>query len=324
MAEVDMNYNKVLVTGGAGFIGSHLVDELVSLGNEVRILDNFSSEGTWNISDILKRSQLSFVNGDIRSHDVVDDALRGVDAVFHLAAVTSVPFSVKYPKQTFEVNTRGTKNLLEACLRNDVERFIYVSSCAVYGEPKYLPIDEGHPLNPISPYAKSKLWAEKVCNEFQESNGLNITVLRPFNVYGPRQRSDQYAGVISSFIKNLIEGSPSVIHGDGRQTRDFIYVKDVVNALILALEHDEAKGQSFNIATGVPTSINRLASLLVELWGDGGLLPRYTVARKGDIVNSYADVKEASTRLGFKPLVSFREGLSFLLKHEKMVEVVRS
>jgi UDP-glucose 4-epimerase len=319
-----MKCNKVLVTGGAGFIGSHLVDELVSLGNEVRILDDFSSGGTWNISDILKRSQLSFVNGDIRSRDVVDDALRGVDAVFHLAAVTSVPFSVKYPKQTFKVNIRGTKNLLEACLRNDVERFIYVSSCAVYGEPKYLPIDEGHPLNPISPYAKSKLWAEKVCNEFQESNGLNITILRPFNVYGPGQRSDQYAGVISSFIKNLIEGNPPVIHGDGWQTRDFIYVKDVVNALILALEHDEANGQSFNIATGVPTSINRLASLLVELWGDGGLLPRYTVARKGDIVNSYADVKEASTRLGFRPLMSVREGLSFLLKHEKMVEVVRS
>jgi UDP-glucose 4-epimerase len=324
MAETGMNYNSVLVTGGAGFIGSHLVDDLVSLGHEVRILDDFSNAKTWNIGDQLNRSHLSFVKGDIRNHTVVDDALKGVDAVFHLAAVTSVPFSVKYPKQTFEVNMGGTKNLLEACLRNDVERFIYVSSCAVYGDPKYLPIDEGHPLNPISPYAESKLWAEKVCIKFQESNGLKITVLRPFNVYGPRQRSDQYAGVIASFIKNLVEGSPPLIYGDGQQTRDFIYVEDVVDALILALERDEANGRSFNIATGVPTSINRLASILVELLGAGELLPRYAVARKGDITDSYADIKEASACLGFKPHVPLRKGLSYLLKYKKMVEVVRS
>lgn len=322
--EIDIKCNKVLVTGGAGFIGSHLVDELVSLGIEVRILDDFSSIGTWNISDYLERSQVSFVKGDVRNHDVVDDALREVDTVFHLAAMTSVPFSYEYPRQTFEVNVKGTKNLLEACLRNNVKRFFYVSSCAVYGEPKYLPIDEGHPLNPISPYAKSKLWAEKVCKEFQESNGLHITVLRPFNVYGPRQRNDQYAGVIYNFIKNLFEGHSPVIYGDGQQTRDFIYVQDVINALILTLKHDEANGQAFNIASGVPTSINRLASLLIELMVNGGLTMHYSVARKGDIMNSYADIKEASTRLGFKPNVSLKEGLSSLIEHEKIVEVAKS
>jgi UDP-glucose 4-epimerase len=306
-------FNKILVTGGAGFIGSHLVEELVGKGCNIVILDDLSRSGLQNIKSLLDRGILRLVKGDICNKEVVDEALRDVDGVFHLAAITSVPFSVEFPKLAFRVNVDGTKNLLEACLCHSVKRFIFASTCAVYGEPEYLPVDEEHPLVPISPYAESKLRAEMVCREFQETQGLGITVLRPFNVYGPRQEMNQYAGVISKFIERLRHGKPPLIFGDGLQTRDFIFVKDVVKAFMLALKNKASVGQVFNVGTGLPTSINELADLLIELFGANNIIAEYANPRKGDIKHSYAEIAQIRKSLDFEPHYSLREGLSILI-----------
>ena len=308
-----MGEGKVLVTGGAGFIGSHLVDHLVREGFEVAVLDNLSTGSLENVKHLSASKGFSFVRGDVADKRRVDESLKDVDVVFHLAAVTSVPFSVKNPVETFRVNVEGTRNLLEACIREGVERFIYVSSCAVYGEPEYLPVDEKHPLRPISPYAESKLEAERLCMEFQETYGLKTTVLRPFNVYGSGMRSDQYSGVVARFIERLRLGKPPIIYGDGTQTRDFVHVEDVVRAMILALDNEGAAGRTFNVATGVPTSINRLAQLVIDLFGASGVKPQHRKARIGDVRYSYADIKEAKANLGFEPKISLKEGLSTLL-----------
>lgn len=298
---------RVLVTGGAGFIGSHLVDKLVERGFEVSVLDNFSSGKLGNLGRHLGKIRL--FKGDVRDADVAREAARDAEVIYHLAAITSVPYSVKYPDATFKVNVEGTRNLLEACA--GAERFIFVSSCAVYGQPMYLPIDERHPTVPISPYGKSKLEAEKLCREFQEKYGLKVVIVRPFNVYGTRMRDDRYGGVIARFIKRLGLGRPPIIYGDGEQTRDFVYVDDVVDALILALD-GRAIGKIFNIASGVPTSINSLAKLIMELLGRR-LEPRYRRAREGDIRHSYADIKQLRAVLGYEPRFSLKEGLSALL-----------
>jgi len=262
-----MSYNRILVTGGAGFIGSHLVDELVKEGFEVAIFDDLSTGRIDNIRHHLEKRKIRFIEGDVRRRKDVEEALEDVEAVFHLAAITSVPYSVKHPKVTYEVNVNGTRNLLEACLRSSVERFIYLSTCAVYSEPEYLPVDEKHPTNSISPYAESKLKAEQACMEFQEAYGLKTTIFRPFNIYGSRQRNDWYGGVIANFIERLRRGKPPLIYGDGKQTRDFIYIDDAIRSFLMALNHDDAVGRTFNIATGVPTSIDQLSQLLIELSG---------------------------------------------------------
>jgi UDP-glucose 4-epimerase len=307
---------RILVTGGAGFIGSHLVSLLLKQGCKVTVLDNLSTGKLENLRGCLNDSGFKFVKGDLRNRRDLEEAVRGVDAVFHLAAITSVPYSVKHPNVTMKVNVEGTRKLLEACLRGRVKSFIYVSSCAVYGEPKYLPIDEKHPTKPISPYAESKLKAERICRDFQEAHGLKTTVLRPFNVYGPGMRSDQYGGVVARFIERLRLGKPPIIYGDGEQTRDFIHVEDAVRAMILALDNEETAGRTFNVATGTPTSINRLAQLLIDLFGAKGIKPKHRKPRIGDVKYSYADIREAKAILGFEPKISLRDGLSTLL-HDK-------
>jgi len=309
-----MGYAEVLVTGGAGFIGSHLVEELVRGGTSVTVIDNLSTGRSENLGRHLKK-KISFVKGDIRDKDAVDEAVSTrVEAVFHLAAITSVPYSFEQPNVTFEANVDGTRNLLEASQRREVERFVFVSSCAVYGDPQYLPVDERHSLKPMSPYAESKLEAEKACMEFSENYGLKVTILRPFNVYGPRQRKDQYSGVIAKFMERLHEGKPPVICGDGLQTRDFIHVEDAVRAFVLTLRTDIAVGRVFNVGTGVPTAINQLARLFLDLFDAEGIEPQYVNARPGDIKHSYADINEARIHLGFEPQVSLKDGLARLLR----------
>jgi len=309
-----MGYAEVLVTGGAGFIGSHLVEELVRGGTSVTVIDNLSTGRSENLGRHLKK-KISFVKGDIRDKDAVDEAVSArVETVFHLAAITSVPYSIEQPNATFEVNVDGTRSLLEASQRREVERFVFVSSCAVYGDPQYLPVDERHPLKPMSPYAESKLEAEKACMKFSENYGLKVTILRPFNAYGPRQRKDQYSGVIAKFMERLHEGKPPVIYGDGLQTRDFIHVEDAVRAFVLTLRTDSAVGSVFNVGTGVPTSINQLARLFLDLFDAEGIEPQYVTARPGDIKHSYADINEARIHLGFEPRITLKDGLARLLR----------
>jgi nucleoside-diphosphate-sugar epimerase len=315
-AETSSNGILALVTGGAGFIGSHLVELLMRKGFSVRVLDNLSTGKLENIREHLNDPQFKFVKGDIRDRQSIERALDEVKVVFHLAAITSVPYSVRYPDITRRVNADGTLNILEACLRGnvDVERFVYISSCAVYGDPEYLPIDERHPTRPLSPYAESKLEAEKLCMEFRDRYGLKTTILRPFNVYGSRMRKDQYGGVIASFIERLRHGEPPIIYGDGEQTRDFVHVLDATSAMVLATNRREAVGEVINVGSGVPTSINTIARIIIELFGLGNIKPKYEGMRIGDIRHSCADITKARTLLGYEPKVALSNGLSGLIE----------
>jgi UDP-glucose 4-epimerase len=309
---------NILVTGGAGFIGSHLVDRLVGMGFGVRVLDNLSSGKISNIEGHVKSGAIDFVEGSIHDSALVKKCIHGIYGIVHLAAVVSVPFSMKNPQLTFETNAGDTLNLLSSAAQNGVEKFVFVSSCAVYGESTHLPIDELHPINPISPYAQSKLIAERSCIGFFDRKLLKTVVFRLFNVYGPRQGLSEYSGVITKFIDKAKQGSPLIIYGDGSQTRDFVSVFDVVDAVVSALKRDSAEGKVINVGSGVATSINELAKTVLDLTGSKCKI-RYLAPREGDIKNSYANISKARKLLGFEPSVSLKDGLKGLLQ-EKAAE----
>ena len=312
-----MHSLRTLVTGGAGFIGSHLVDQLIREGHEVVVLDNFFSGSIENVRHHLDSGELSLIKGDVRDSEVVKEAMRDVDAVFHLAAIVSVPLSMEKPSLVNEVNVGGTLNLLEASSKADVERFVYASSCAVYGEARYLPINEGHPANPLSPYAVSKLAAEYYCQVFCESYGLKTLCLRCFNVYGPRQVRGPYSGVMMQFVNRLKRGKQPIIYGDGKQTRDFVHVGDVVRANVLALDGPRGIGGIINVGSGRSTTINKLADFLTGLSGRSDLKPIYAAPREGDIKNSCADITKAKRVLGYEPNVILEDGLRNLMRARK-------
>ena len=303
---------RVLVTGGCGFIGSYLVRRLVNLGYNVVILDNLARGNMiTNLRDIANNVRL--MKGDIREYETVLKALKDVDVVFHLAALTDVQESIEKPRLYHEVNSTGTLNLLQASVENKVEKFVYTSSCAVYGNPVKLPIDENHPTNPLSPYAASKLSAENYCKAYSNNYGLKVLILRLFNVYGPRQ-TKSYAGVISEFIKRVMDDKPPVIFGDGKQTRDFIYVEDVVEYLTKALDYEpEDKFDVFNVGTGKPVTINQLADLVLKIIGKENLKPVYEKPKEGEIKHSVADIVKAVNHLNYVPQYTLEEGLRRIL-----------
>jgi len=303
---------KVLVTGGAGFIGSHLVDRLVAEGYGVRVLDDLSAGKLENITAHLKAGSVDFVKGDIRDSAVVAKSLGSVDAVIHFAALTSVTFSVQHPDLTFNVNAAGTQNLINACVEHAVSKFVFASSCAVYGDPEFLPVNETCKPNPISPYAESKLLGERYCLGVDKRQVLKPVVLRFFNVYGPRQGLNDYSGVITRFIDRVRQNKPLTVYGDGSQTRDFVSVHDIVEAVLASMRSVNAHGQVFNIGSGKPTSINELAKTILELAGVD-LEIRHEKIRAGDIKDSYADISKAKKILGYMPRVSLRAGLEGLI-----------
>ena len=307
---------SALVTGGAGFIGSHLVDRLVSSGYSVRVIDNLSTGKLSNIQGHMQNGAIDFVEGDIKDLELVKKCVHGVDAVLHLAAVTSVPFSVQNPGLTYETNVAGTLNLLVSLAKEKVGKFVFISSCAVYGEPKYLPINENHPTNPISPYADSKLLGEHYCLGFHENQLLKSVVLRFFNVYGLRQGLNDYSGVITKFVDQVKHELPLKIYGDGSQTRDFIHVSNIVEAIQSSLENDVAEGEVFNIGSGKATSIDELAKTILSL-ANSDLEIIHEAPRQGDIKHSYADASKATKLLDYKPQTALNDGLREILANAK-------
>jgi len=307
--------SKVLVTGGAGFIGSHMVDRLVNDGYNVRIIDDLSTGRIENIQNLLSTGRVDFVKGDIRDASIVTKSVDDIDVVVHFAAVTSVPFSIKNPELTFDVNLLGTLNLIRASAQSDVCRFVFVSSCAVCGDPASLPVREEDQTNPISPYAESKLIAERYCLGFQQRQLLRSVVLRFFNVYGPRQGMNDYSGVITRFIDCVRQKEPLSIYGNGLQTRDFVSVHDIVEAVLAAMKSSDSEGEVFNIGSGKPTSIHELANTILKLSGLD-LEIRYEKSRAGDIKDSYGDISKAKKFLGYEPKVSLRDGLQELLEEK--------
>lgn len=297
-----------LVTGGAGFIGSHLVEELVRRGERVKVLDNFITGKRENIAAFLDMIEL--IEGDIRDLKTCRQALEGVDYVLHQAALPSVPRSIEDPLLTNEINVKGTLNLLLTSYEAKVKRFVFASSSSVYGDEPELPKKEGSEGTPLSPYAVSKFAGEKYCLVFSEIYGLRTISLRYFNIFGPRQDPfSQYAAAIPLFITKILSNESPQIFGDGEQSRDFTYVANVVEANLRAVEAPaEASGGVFNIACGERTTVNTLAKEINKLAGIS-CEPVYAEPRPGDIKHSFADISKARKALGFDPAVSFRQGL---------------
>jgi UDP-glucose 4-epimerase len=298
---------KVLVTGGAGFIGSHLASRLGADGHEVRILDNFSTGSRANLGEI--GDSVDVVEGDIQSYERAHNAVQGCEVVFHQAALPSVPRSIQDPLTSTAVNVIGTLNLLLAARDSGVRRVVYASSSSIYGADRTLPKSEDRAPKPISPYAVAKLASEGYCRSFSEVYGLETVAIRYFNVFGPRQDPlSQYAAVIPRFITALLAGESPVVFGDGEQSRDFTYIDNVVEANLLASSAEGVSGQAFNVACGERISLNRLLDDLREIIGSE-VEANYLEARPGDVKHSLADISKAEDQLGYRPAVEFSDGL---------------
>lgn len=302
--------SKILITGGAGFIGSHLAQACLDAGQPVRVLDNLSTGSR----DNLRGLDVELIEGDIRDAGVVQRAIQGVETVFHQAAMVSVPQSMKEPDACYQVNVIGTLNLLEAARKAGVGRVVLASTCAIYGDADNLPLTETEPPRPLSPYAASKLADEGLAQLYTIAYNLPVTALRYFNVFGPRQSPfSAYAAAIPIFIHRALQGQSPVIFGDGLQQRDFVFVGDVVRANLLAAANPGAAGQVFNVCSGKAVTVLDLLSTL------GKLLPsmpeaRFDAPRHGDIYRSLGDGRKARERLGFTAQVSLEHGLQSILE----------
>lgn len=296
-----------LVTGGAGFIGSNIAEALLEKGEKVRILDNFSTGRIENIQKLIKDIEL--VRGDLRDLDTVRAAVKGAKYVLHYGALPSVPVSVEDPIGTNESNITGTLNIIVAAKECAVHRVVYASTCAVYGNDLTLPKEESMATDPRSPYALQKLAGEYYCRQFSELYGLSTVSLRYFNVFGKRQYpASPYSAVIPRFLEAIFNHKRPVIYGDGEQTRDFVFIDDVINANLLAINAKHVKGAVINIASGERISINDLVKNMSDVL-EREIDPDYKEPREGDIRHSVADVSEAVKKLGFKAKVPFNEGM---------------
>ncbi|MFN7171362.1 MAG: NAD-dependent epimerase/dehydratase family protein [Fimbriimonadaceae bacterium] len=293
---------KVLVTGGAGFIGSNVVELLLERGHEPTVLDNLSTGYATNL-----REGVPFIEADVRDSGKVDQACDGTEVVFHLAASVGNRRSIRDPREDAEINMFGTINVLDAARKNGVRKVVYSSSAGIFGELKQLPIDESHPIDPDTPYGASKLAGEKECLAYAKCFELEAVCLRYFNVYGVNQRYDEYGNVMPIFLQRLLEDRPLTIYGDGMQTRDFINVKDVALANVLAGENQGTSG-AFNLGCGSSITINYLAELCFEAFGKNTGVD-YQPPRLGEVLHSEADISAINKALGFAPGIPMREGV---------------
>jgi len=310
---------KILVTGGAGFIGSHIVEELVRRGDNVRVLDNFATGKRENIAPF--SGKIEMVEGDLRDFDTVKKAVQGMEYILHEGALPSVPRSIADPVMSNDVNVKGTLHILVAARDEKVKRVVYASSSSVYGEAKAKVKKETMPPNPLSPYATSKLAAETYCRIFYAIYGLETVVLRYFNVFGPRQDPlSQYSAAIPKFITLMMDGKQPTIFGDGKQSRDFTFVHNVVQANLSAMIAPGAAGKICNIACHRTVRLNRMIELLNEFLGTA-IAPIHTAPRTGDIKFSLADISNARKYLNYSPMISFEEGLRSTVEYFKKLKV---
>ena len=309
-----LDFSEVLVTGGSGFIGSHIVDRLLKEGINVRVFDNLSTGDKKNISHHKNKKGFQFIQGDIRNVNQVKKAIKGIDAVVHQAALVSVTRSVEDPIISNDINVKGTVNLLKASTDANVKRFVFASSCAVYGDAKILPNKEDSLPKPLSPYAVDKLAAENYATVFNKIYGLQTISLRYYNVYGPRQKYGPYSGVISIFINCILQNKAFTIFGDGEQQRDFVNINDVIEANIFALTKKEAVGNVFNVGTARPTTINKIADIIKKITHKKLVKSVHAKPKQGDIKQSYADITKIQKSLGYNPNVQIEDGLNELIQ----------
>jgi len=312
------NFSRALVTGGAGFIGSHITDRLLKNGLDVTVIDDLSSGRLENIRAHTRKSGFLFVKGDIRDPIAVKKAVKDADVVFHEAGFVGVTESINEPILTNDVNVNGALNLLESSLKAGVKRFILASSAAVYGDPRTVPIKEDSPIHPESPYAVSKMVTELYAGTYFRVYGLETVCLRYFNVYGPRQAFGPHARVITAFVDDLIKNRQPTIYGDGEQTRDFLHVKDAVQANMLAMEKNCA-GEVLNIATGSSVTIKNLLEIIKTAMNKSEVEPKYVAKKPHDIHDSWGDINRAKKILGFKPEVTLEDGIKDFIAHHQSV-----
>ena len=308
-----MNNTKVLVTGGAGFIGSNLVKQLSDTGNSVTVLDNFMSGYRSNLDPF---PSVNIIEGDVRDKAIVEKSMQGIEVVFHLAASVGNKRSIDHPVVDAEINVIGTLNVLEAARKTGVRKIVTSSSAGIFGELKTMPIKEDHPVEPDSPYGCSKLYEEKICLSYAKLFDIEAVCLRYFNVYGPNQRFDAYGNVIPIFVFKMLRGEPLTIFGDGNQTRDFVHVDDVVQANIKAAETVGLSG-AFNIASGTSITINRLVDMITKDNASAKII--FGPERPGDVRDSLADISLAQSKFSFKPSVDIESGIEKYINWARLV-----
>lgn len=300
---------RILVTGGAGFLGSHICDKYLNEGNTVVCLDNFLSGNLNNIRHMIGNRNFKLMNGDVRDKETVDEAVRDSDYVFHLAAQIHVDRSIIDPKLTYDINVLGTLNVLEAARKHDTKRVLFASTSEVYGSALQVPMTEDHPLNAPHPYGASKIAGDRMCLSYIQTYDMDIAITRLFNMYGPRQKDNGYGSVISLFANRVLNNMPPIIYGDGEQTRDYTYVTDAVAAYDLALKRAQRFDAPINFGTGQEVKINDLANMIIKLYGkESTLKPVHTHGRPGEVQRLIADATRAKA-LGWEPKYSLEKGL---------------
>jgi len=302
---------KMLITGGAGFIGSYLCSKYVSEDHTVLCLDNFMNSNSGNIRGLLTYRNFKLIYGDIRDHDLLEKTMPSVDVIIHLAAQIHVDRSIIEPKLTYDINVFGTLNILELARRYDVEKVIHTSTSEVYGSAQQVPINENHPLNAPHPYGASKIAADRMCHAYIQAYGLNVCIMRPFNTFGPKQKDFGYGGAISIFTRRTLSNMPPIIYGDGTQTRDYTYVKDLVRAYDMVLNYDKPLKEPINFGTGREVKILDLANKIIELSGKKGKIkPVHVAPRPGEVERLIADYSKAKKVLGWTPKYTLEKGLA--------------
>lgn len=301
---------RFLITGGAGFIGSHLCEKYVNEGHTVLCLDNFMTGSIDNIRHLLARNNFKLINGDIRDFDIVEKLMSNIDVVIHLAAQIHVDRSIIEPTMTYEVNVMGTQKVLEAARIFDVKKVIFASTSEVYGSSQYSPMDEKHPLDSPHPYGASKIAADRLCKSYQTTYDMDITIVRPFNIYGPRQRDKGYGSVIAIFARRVLNDLPPIIYGDGTQTRDYTYISDTVEAYDKIVKYQGRIREPINFGTGSEIPILELANMIIELTGKKGKIsPVHIEGRVAEVKRLIADATKAKELLGWEPKVDLKTGL---------------
>jgi UDP-glucose 4-epimerase len=302
---------RILVTGGAGFIGSHLCEDFVAKGDYVLCLDNFMSGDLANVRALLGCRNFKLLNSDLRDFDLLEKVVSsGVDAIIHLAAQIHVDRSIVEPRLTYEVNVFGSLNVLELARRYDVGKVIHTSTSEVYGSAQYVPMDEKHPLNAPHPYGASKISADRMCHAYIQTYGLNICIARPFNTFGARQKDTGYGGAISIFVKRVLNGVPPIVYGDGKQSRDYMYIKDLVRAYSAILKSNKTIKEPLNFGTGKETRIIDLANKIIALCGKAKeMKPVHVAPRPGEVERLVADYSKANKLLRWKPTYTLENGL---------------
>ena len=308
---------RILITGGAGFIGSHLSEKYTLKGHTVLCLDNFMNGDLGNIRGLLNYKNFKLIKGDVRDFDLLEKIIRDADVIIHLAAQIHVDRSILEPKLTCDINIFGTLNILELARRYDIGTVIHTSTSEVYGSAQYVPMDENHPLDAPHPYGASKIAADRMCNAYIQTYGVNVCIMRPFNTFGPRQRDVGYGGVISIFVKRSLNGEPPIIYGDGAQTRDYTYVEDLVEAYDLVLKYNKPISEPINFGTGKEVKIIDLANKIISLCGKGKIRPVHVAPRPGEVKRLVADYSKAKKLLGWEPKYTLDEGLKKFIEWYK-------